>query len=288
MTKISVLHIPQERDKGYPFWVGTLEDAPPFALSNELRRHTFYLAVWVTSGSGQHIVDFEKENIRPKTLFFVRPGQVQQWLIDQPVTGHYCVFDEEIFQVLGAHQFFKELSFLAPFANPTVCLADDSAQAGKIQHFFEEISTAFQSADWGHGVEVLAWLQLLCIYTEREFEKGRPEQTLSPGQQITQDFLRLADSEATHEHNLSFYANQIGVTIGHLTGTVKAVYGISAGEMLRSRLMLEAKRLLAHTELTMAEIAEQLNYADPSYFGRAFKRDIGQTPRSFRQEFRKT
>ena len=286
MTKISILHIPHETDKDYPFWVGRLEDAPPFALSNQLRRHTFYLAIWIVSGTGHHIIDFEQVEIRPRTLFFVRPGQVQQWLINQPVTGYYCVFDEEIFQVMGAHRFFTELSFLAPFANPTAYFPVDSVQAGSIQLFFEEINAAFNSADWGHGVEVLAWLQLLCIYMERESEKSWASQSLTPSQQITRDFLRLADCEAIQEHNLSFYADHLGITVGHLTETIKAVYGVSAGELLRNRLILEAKRLLAHTDYTMAEIAEQLNYADPSYFGRAFKRETGQTPRSFRQEFR--
>ena len=287
MTEISLLHIPQKSDKDYPFWVGELETAPEFALSDNLRRHTFYLAVWVISGTGYHVIDFEETEFRPGTLIFVRPGQVQQWLIDKPITGLYCAFDEEIFQVFGAHLFFKELGFLAPFANPAVYMAEDSAQAQKIQFFFEKINSAFYSTDWAHGIEVLAWLQLLCIYAQRQFEKGLPTQKLTPSQQITSGFLRLADSNAMQNHTLSFYADKLGITTGHLTETVKDVYGISAGELLRNRLILEAKRLLAHTDQTITEIAQQLNYSDQSYFSRAFKREAGQTPGSFRQEFRR-
>ncbi|MEM8860695.1 MAG: hypothetical protein AAGD96_20425, partial [Chloroflexota bacterium] len=176
MPEISVLHIPQKDDKDYPFWVGTLEGAPPFALSNRLRRHTFYMAIWVISGEGYHVIDFEKVKIQPRKLIFVRPGQVQQWLIDQPVSGYYCAFDHEIFHVFGAHLFFKELGFLAPFAAPAVCIADDCAQAEIIQSFFEKIYSAFYSTDWAHGIEVLMWLQLLCVYAQREFEKGKPVQ----------------------------------------------------------------------------------------------------------------
>ncbi|MEM8863186.1 MAG: AraC family transcriptional regulator, partial [Chloroflexota bacterium] len=225
--------------------------------------------------------------IQPRKLIFVRPGQVQQWLIDQPVSGYYCAFDEEIFHVFGAHLFFKELGFLAPFATPAVYIADDCTQAEIIQSFFEKIYSAFYSTDWAHGIEVLMWLQLLCVYAQREFEKGKPVQKLTPNQQITSDFLRLADANAMQNHSLSFYADKLGITIGHLTETVKEVYGTSAGELLRGRLILEAKRLLAHTNHTMGEIAHQLNYADPSYFSRAFKREVGQTPGSFRQEFRR-
>ncbi len=287
MTEIPTLHIPQKSDKDYHFWVGKLEEAPEFALSDNLRRHTFYLAIWVLSGDGHHVIDFEKVRIQPQTLIFVRPGQVQQWLIDRPITGLYCAFDEEIFQVFGAHLFFKELGFLAPFANPAVHIAKDLDQAQTIQSFFEKIDSAFFSTDWAHGIEVLAWLQLLCIYAQRMFEEDRSIQKLTPSQQITSEFLQLADSEAMHNHNLSYYAGTLGITIGHLTETVKEVYGTSAGELLRNRLILEAKRQLAQTNQTITEIAEKLNYSDPSYFSRAFKREVGQTPGSFRQEFRR-
>lgn len=287
MTEISILHIPQKSDKDYHFWVGKLEDAPEFALSNNLRRHTFYLAIWVTCGTGHHVIDFEKTKFQAGTLIVVRPGQVQQWLIDQPVAGLYCAFDEEIFQVFGAHLFFKELGFLAPFANPAVYIAENSDQAQNIQSFFEKINSAFYSTDWAHGIEVLAWLQLLCIYAQREFEKGLPTQKLTSSQEITSEFLRLADKNAMKNHNLAFYASKLGITIGHLTETVKDVYGLSAGELLRIRLILEAKRLLAHTNQTITEISQQLNYSDQSYFSRAFKREVGQTPGSFRQEFRR-
>ncbi len=287
MTEISTLHIPQKGDKDYHFWVGKLEDAPTFALSSNLRRHTFYLAIWIISGEGYHVIDFEKVKIQPKTLIFVRPGQVQQWLIEKPVTGLYCAFDEEIFQIFGAYQFFKELTFLAPFANPGIHVADDLICANKIEFFFENMMSAFYATDWAHGIEVLAWLQILCIYAERAFERGKTIQKLTPSQQITSDFLHLADTHAMKNHNLSFYGNQLGITIGHLTETVKEVYGQSAGELLRTRLILEAKRLLAHTNLTISEIAQHLNYSDPSYFSRAFKREVGQTPGSFRQEFQR-
>ncbi len=287
MTIISTLHFWHEIDVDYPFFVQRLEDAPDHALSTNLRRHTYYLAIWVTSGSGQHVVDFEKNEIRPNSLFFVRPGQVQQWLIDEPVTGLVCLFNEAIFHVHGAHQFFNELSFLAPFVKTPSYFVGNAEQARQIQVFFDNIYASYESSGWGQGAEILSWLQLLCIFAERESEQVQPIQTLTPSQQITRDFLNLADKNAMEEHNLAFYAGKLGITVGHLTETVKAVYGISAGELLRNRLILEAKRLLAHTDLTMAEIAEQLNYTDPSYFGRAFKRDAGQTPRNFRQEFRR-
>ena len=82
-------------------------------------------------------------------------------------------------------------------------------------------------------------------------------------------------------------AGALGVTVAHLTTMVRQVMGVSAGTLLRQRRVLEAKRLLVHTDLTIAEIAFALSFADPSYFGRFFKRETKSTPRQFREEFKR-
>jgi AraC-like DNA-binding protein len=66
---------------------------------------------------------------------------------------------------------------------------------------------------------------------------------------------------------------------------IRKVMGVSAGTLLRQRRTLEAKRLLIHTNMTVAEIANALNFVDPSYFGRFFKRETDLTPSGFRQDF---
>jgi len=63
--------------------------------------------------------------------------------------------------------------------------------------------------------------------------------------------------------------------------------GVSAGALVRQRRILEAKRLLVHTDMTVSEIAYALNYADPSYFGRFFKRETNLTSSGFRQQFKR-
>ena len=270
----------------FPFLAGTLETAIPEALTNQPRKHTYYLAIWITAGSGEHIIDFESYPIERHALYFVRPQQVQLWQITKPVTGYYALFDEEIFHVYGANRFFKQLSFLTPFERSPIFYFNDQSQADLFQNLFIQIRNAFRNNKWGQGAELISWLQLLCVYTERIFTEGEMGQELSVGQRMTRRFLELVDSYATKEQNLTFYAKKLGVTVGHLTETVAAMHSVPAGALLRQQRMLEAKRLLAYTDLTAAEISQQLSYADRSYFGRAFKRETGHTPRNFRQQYR--
>jgi AraC-like DNA-binding protein len=67
--------------------------------------------------------------------------------------------------------------------------------------------------------------------------------------------------------------------------TVKSEMGMRAGALLCHRLVFKAKRLLVHTDLTSAQVAEMLGFKDPSYFGSFFKRKTGQTPRDSPDEF---
>ena len=67
----------------------------------------------------------------------------------------------------------------------------------------------------------------------------------------------------------------------------KKQFGRSAGEMISSRIMLEAKRLLFHTTSDISEIAFDLGFEDPSYFTRTFKLFEGKTPTEFRDDIYK-
>ncbi|MDB6080659.1 MAG: AraC family transcriptional regulator, partial [Akkermansiaceae bacterium] len=82
------------------------------------------------------------------------------------------------------------------------------------------------------------------------------------------------------------YAKMLGVTSGHLNDTVSAQTGRPAGALIRERILLEARRLLLHSELQIAEIAYHLGFGDPSYFARFFRREDGRPPGDFRMEIR--
>jgi AraC-like DNA-binding protein len=83
---------------------------------------------------------------------------------------------------------------------------------------------------------------------------------------------------------VNFYARKLNVTQHHLNLIVKAVTGKTAGEIIRARSILEAKRLLTFTDSTVAEIAFQLRYTDSSYFAKAFKAETHQSPIEFKNQ----
>jgi AraC-like DNA-binding protein len=96
-------------------------------------------------------------------------------------------------------------------------------------------------------------------------------------------FKQLVSQNFAIERSIQAYANRLGVSANHLFNTVKAVTEQTPGQIIRREIALEAKRLLAHSDLSVAEIGYTMAFEDPSYFGRFFRRETGMSPRTFRQ-----
>jgi AraC-like DNA-binding protein len=104
------------------------------------------------------------------------------------------------------------------------------------------------------------------------------------GQILVKRFFHLV--EENHQKNLSLsdYSGMIGVTPNHLTQTVKLLTGKTSSQIIKAKQLLEIKRLLVHTNLSVSEIANQLNFEDQSYFTKFFKRETGITPIQYRSD----
>ena len=99
------------------------------------------------------------------------------------------------------------------------------------------------------------------------------------------NFAKYVEQHYLKRRQVKVYADMLGVTANHLVETVRQTTGMTPGRILSDRLMLEAKRLLVHTQQSLSEIAYHLAFSDPSQFGRWFKNTGGLSPGKFRQEF---
>lgn len=113
-----------------------------------------------------------------------------------------------------------------------------------------------------------------CIKRERD--------TGSTGRHITERFLRLARENFKKERFMEFYARELGITGKHLGRTIKAQTGFTASEWLDRMVILEAKVLLKSSSMTIQQIAEELNFPSQSFFGKYFKKNVGVSPKEFR------
>lgn len=103
---------------------------------------------------------------------------------------------------------------------------------------------------------------------------------------IVNEFLGLLNRYYTHRHDVAFYARKLSITPNYLNIIAKRHLGVTAKEQIGIQLWLVVKMLLDTTDLTVKEIAERLNYDDPSYLCRIFRKQTGMSPIQYRNKQR--
>ena len=84
--------------------------------------------------------------------------------------------------------------------------------------------------------------------------------------------------------SVSYYADKMFLTAKHLSTVVKEISGKTAGEWIDSLVVLEAKALLKSSEMSIQEIADELHFANQSFFGKYFKHHTGMSPKEYRRQ----
>lgn len=98
---------------------------------------------------------------------------------------------------------------------------------------------------------------------------------------ITLSFRKLLDKYLTQEKSPAAYASMLNISEVYLNEAVKGATGLSVGAYLRSRIVIEAKRMLIYTSKSAKEIAYSLGYNDYAYFSRLFRKHAGMSPSEF-------
>src|SRR6266849_6664156 len=108
--------------------------------------------------------------------------------------------------------------------------------------------------------------------------------TLMPADPTVDALRYLVEEHFRQERQLSFYAGKLAMTPDRLNDHVKRAAGVTAGHLVRQRVLTEAKRQLVFTNQPIHEIAYDLTFADPSHFARFFRKQTGLTPQAFREQ----
>ncbi|MEM7117819.1 MAG: helix-turn-helix transcriptional regulator [Chloroflexota bacterium] len=282
MNKVPLMPFSPPDNDSLPFEIKRIEALPKIAMRPIPHRHTFYVLFWVTAGSGTHYLDFVGDEIRPNSLHFVGPGQVHYWDVKEALAGYALLFESALFLEQGDKHLLEQLTFFRTINGLSV-LNPPVPSVDWINKMIHRLDQEYRQLQFARSLGIIAWLRLLLIEAQRLASEHEIETSLvSSEQRLTNRYINLVEKNAIAQHKVEWYANQLAVTVAHLSKSVKNAHGITAGSLLRNRLVLEAKRLLVHTNETAATIALQLNFEDASYFGRFFKRETQQTPRQFR------
>ncbi len=246
-------------------------------------RHSFYHLVYFTKGSGSQLIDFEKYSINPGVIYFMSPGQVHNWMFEMPPDGYILNFKPDFF-----HSFLADPGYLQKFnflnsafdTNLFTLVEQDSEDAKRI---FEAAIKA-KTAQHPFSDDLLRILILELFILVGKSCAPNTEQPINYNRLLLNNFRKLLE---THYKVYQFprdYANLLYVTPNHLNALCKDQLGVSAGQLIRNRILLEAKRLLVNAEFTVQQISVDLGFKDVSYFVRFFKKYEQETPEKFRKK----
>ena len=247
-------------------------------------RHSFYHLVYFTVGSGTHTIDFAQFTVRPQQIYFMTPGQVHSWSFEGKVDGYLVNFSPEFFHsFLLRPEYLDSFYFLNGVTEDSVLNLSDFV-ADKLTRTFEELIET--SAAVAAFREDLIRVQLLEIFIliAQSGSRDKIEKVSAPSNMVIKNFQRLVENNFLKMKLPGEYARKLSVTPNHLNALSKIHLGMQAGEVIRLRTILEAKRLLVSIDLTVSEIAYKLNFSDNSYFTKFFRKYTGLTPESFRKK----
>ena len=104
----------------------------------------------------------------------------------------------------------------------------------------------------------------------------------TPADPTVEALRGLLEEHFRKQRLLGFYAEKLAMTPDRLNDIVKRATGVTAGHLIRQRVLTEAKRQLVFTTQPIHEIAYDLAFSDPSHFARFFRKQTGSTPHEFR------
>ncbi len=99
---------------------------------------------------------------------------------------------------------------------------------------------------------------------------------------VPERFLNLVQKHFKKERFLKFYAEKLDLTPKHLSRTMKNLTGFTAVEWIERYVVLEAKVMLKASNLNIQQISDELNFPSQSFFGKYFKKNVGMSPKEFR------
>ena len=250
----------------------------------QAHRHDFYKVGLVSSGRGFFSADFSDYPIRPPMLLHLAPGVVHAWRPSVMPRGYAINFERTFFGTGAREQ--AEISGAPIFclhSGPKV-LALTAHQFGLFDGLARAMLREFERRGSDHASALRSYLHIWLIEANRIAEALEPSRWNDRGTALTSEFLCLVGKLFRSASAVSDYAARLHVTPSHLNETVRRTLGKTAGQVIRERILLEARRLLRHSKLSISEIAYHLQFEDPSYFARFFRKQTGQPPAAFRAQ----
>lgn len=160
-----------------------------------------------------------------------------------------------------------------------------SGSRGQINTLFRTLQSEYEGDGEARDMMMHSLISALLVWLNRQSAAPPPGGgRLERKRAAMRAFSKLVENHYRQHLPVSHYAGAVGVSSVHLNNLCHEFHGQSALNVINQRLLLEAKRSLHYTSMTVSQVSDYLGFSDATYFSRFFRRYTGTTPKAFRRD----
>ena len=250
------------------------------------RHRNLFQILLIERGGGEMTFDAAQLSFTAPAAILIPPATAHGFRFEPDVTDGWVVsFSEDAAGAL-TDRAGEALARLRTLAEQPIVPIGDEIERRRLSALCAELFEEHGLAREGYRLAMRGILVLIAVGVARLAASyaRTGAVTLRPADATVAQLRALVDEHFRRERLLGFYAEKIGITVDRLNDHVKRATGVTAGHLVRQRVLTEAKRQLIFTTQPIHDISEELAFADPSHFARFFRKQTGTTPHEFRDQ----
>ncbi len=246
-----------------------------------------YKIFWIEEGSGHYLVDFKEIEIKSAGLFFLSPGQIFTVKTKDIVRAYQISFDKEFYCVETHGKEIACNGILFNNVHKSSYIEVDPSEIPVFTNIINNIIYELQQPGSAHKEMLDSYLRILLVQALRRSEQDKMivENPSEAKSKLAADFIALVEKNFRTYHSVSEYAKLLFVAPKTLSKRLKAEKYATPLQIIKDRIILQAKRDLRYTSKSIKEIAFDLGFEDPGYFTRLFKKSTSLAPQQYRNEY---
>ncbi|MEM1122855.1 MAG: helix-turn-helix domain-containing protein [Bacteroidota bacterium] len=268
-----------------PYFEVTALTVNTYCVANKSEIADSYKIYWIEDGTGTYRIDFNEFRVNGSGIFCLSPGQVFSVETEKVKTAFQIAFDKD-FYCVEAHG--KEIAcngLLFNNVHRATVVSVKEAEKSIFKNIVNQMVSELQAKGSAHQDMLETYLRMFLIQTLRLLDTAELEKQATTHQQdqLAQDFIALVEKHFRSAHSVTSYAEKLFVAPKSLTKRLNALDYPSPSQIIKDRIVLEAKRLLKFSNKTIKEVAFELGFDDPAYFSRLFSKNTGSSPAKYRK-----
>lgn len=242
-------------------------------------RLDFHELIAVRSGQLACAVDFNEHLLTEGDWLWVKPGQILQNRSDLAAVRGSVIYFQSGF--LDAATATATRADLPPLLDAPLCLSENTREL--LEHLLELLEAECgRLGDLPPDVHTKVMRHLVSVVLLHLAHAHELQDGDAAGNEAFRRFRSVVERDFAQSHRVTDYAVQLGYSVRTLTRASQEAVGHGAKRFIDNRVLLEAKRLLAHTDLPSSAVGERLGFPDATVFIKFFRNRTGQTPSAFR------